>query len=96
MKAPPALLLAGLLAGVASAAGADAGPEAAVRDLSIALDGVQVLATFRLADGFSAELRQRIESGLPTGFRFEIELLRDRKRWWDRPLKTSSLQLVAM
>lgn len=87
----PALLLAGLLAGSAAPAA-----EPAVRDLSIALDGVQVLASFRLADGMSAELRERIESGLPTGFVFELELLRDRQRWWDESLGSTRIEVVAM
>lgn len=92
MKAAlPAVLLAGLLAGSAALAA-----EPAVRDLSIALDGVQVLASFRLADGMSAELRERIESGLPTGFVFELELLRDRQRWWDEDLGSTRIEVVAM
>jgi hypothetical protein len=95
MMASPALLLAGILAAAPTAA-PDAPAEAAVRDLSVALDGVQVLASFRLADGFTADLRQRIESGLPTGFRFRIELLRDRKRWWDEGLGSTSIEVVAM
>jgi Domain of unknown function (DUF4390) len=93
MKAPPALLLAGLLAIAAAPA---TGGEPAVRDLSIALNGVQVLATFRLEGSFTRELRERIESGLPTGFVFDLELLRDRKRWWDESLDTSHLEVVAM
>lgn len=90
MKAFPALLLAGLLAAPAAA------DEPAVRELSIALDGVQVLASFRLADGMTAELRERIESGLPTGFLFELDLLRDRKRWWDESLDSTRIEVVAM
>lgn len=90
MKAFPALLLAGLLAAPAAA------DEPAVRELSIALDGVQVLASFRLAGGLTPELRERIESGLPTGFLFELELLRDRQRWWDESLESTRIEVVAM
>ncbi|HSM14820.1 MAG TPA: DUF4390 domain-containing protein [Thermoanaerobaculia bacterium] len=90
MKLAPALLLAGLLAAPAAAA------EPAVRDLSIALDGVQVLASLRLADAFGPEIRERIDSGLPTGIVYEIELLRDRKRWWDESLDSTRLEVVAM
>jgi hypothetical protein len=90
MKALPALLVAGLLAVPALAA------EPAVQDLSIALDGVQVLTSFRLADAMTPELRERIESGLPTGFVYEIELLRDRQRWWDESLDSTRLEVVAM
>lgn len=90
MKAFPALLLAGLLAAPAAA------DEPAVRELSIALDGVQVLASFRLAGGLTPELRERIESGLPTGFLFELDLLRDRQRWWDESLDSTRIEVVAM
>jgi hypothetical protein len=90
MKALSALLFAGLLAAPALAA------EPAVEDLSIALDGVQVLASFRLADAMTPELRERIQSGLPTGFVYEIELLRDRQRWWDESLDSTRLEVVAM
>jgi hypothetical protein len=90
MKVLPALLAAGLLAAPAFAA------EPAVKDLSIALDGVQVLASFRLADALTPETRERIESGLPTGFVFDIELLRDRQRWWDEGLDSTRLEVVAM
>jgi len=90
MKSFPALLLAGLLAAPAAA------DEPAVRELSIALDGVQVLASFRLAGGLTPELRERIESGLPTGFLFELELMRDRKRWWDEGLDSTLIEVVAM
>lgn len=88
MKLWAALLLVGL-----AAAGAR---EPAIRDLSIALDGVQVLVSFQLENGLSAELAERIESGLPSGFVYELELARDRKRWWDDGLASSRIEVVAM
>lgn len=88
MKLWPALLLVGL-----AAAGAR---EPAIRDLSIALDGVQVLVSFQLEHAFSPELRERIESGLPSGFVYELELARDRKRWWDEVLDSTRIEVVAM
>jgi len=90
VKLAPALLVAGLLAAPATAA------EPAVRDLSIALNGIEVLASFRLADALGPELQKRIESGLPTGIVYEIELMRDRKRWWDETLSSTRLEVVAM
>lgn len=81
-----------LLTSFASAAAA----EPRVSLLQVELEGRQVMVSIRLADAFDAELRARVESGLPTGIVYELELAKDRKRWWDRPLKTSSLQLVAM
>lgn len=83
----PALLLVGLAA---------AGPRApAIRDLSIALDGVQVLVSFQLEHSFTADLVERIESGLPSGFVYELELARDRQ-WWDATLASSRVEVVAM
>ena len=91
-------LLIGLLApmlAILPAPAASAGqPE--IRELSIATGGGQVLVSFRLTDGFSTELRERIESGLPTSLVYELELLRDRKRWWDRAVDSSRIETVAM
>jgi len=70
--------------------------EPRIGDIRTALDGRHVQVGFRLADGFDSVLRERIQSGLPTGILYEIELLRDRKHWWDRPLASSNLQVVAM
>jgi len=94
MKPLPALLVAGLLA--AAAAAPALAQEPAVRDLSITLSGFQVLATFRLEGGFGPEIRERIDSGLPTGIVFDLELARDRKRWWDEVLDSTRLEVVAM
>ena len=94
MKPLPALLVAGLLA--AAAAAPALAQEPAVEDLSITLSGFQVLATFRLEGGFGPEIRERIDSGLPTGIVFELELARDRKRWWDEVLESTRLEVVAM
>jgi hypothetical protein len=97
MKPSPAVLCALLAAaGAGAPAAARAAERAAVRDLSIALNGVQVLASFRLVDGFSPDLHRRIESGLPTGFVFELELLRDRKRWSDEALDSTRLEVVVL
>jgi hypothetical protein len=92
MKPLPALLVAGLLATAAPAAA----EEPALADLSITLSGFQVLATFRLEGGFGPELRERIDSGLPTGIVYELELARDRKRWWDEVIDSTRLEVVAM
>lgn len=70
--------------------------EARVEEIDVVLQGDRVVVGFRLLDAFDAALRERIQSGLPTGFVYELELLRDRKRWYDRGLASSSLQIVAM
>ena len=89
-RALPALLLAGALAAPTAAA------PPRIRELTIVIDGGQVLASFRLEDGFSPAILQRIESGLPTGFLYEIQLARDRKRWWDDGLDSTRLEVMAM
>jgi hypothetical protein len=78
--------------GLPAAAGADA----RLRGLEIRLDGQRVLLDFRLEDGFGREVVERVKSGLPTSFTYEFELLRDRKRWLDRPLDRATLQVIAM
>lgn len=93
MKPLPALLVAGLLAAAAAPATAQ---EPALEELSITLSGFQVLASFRLEGGFGPEIRERIDSGLPTGIVFELELARDRKRWWDEVLGSTRIEVVAM
>jgi hypothetical protein len=90
MKLVPALLVAGALAAPAAAA------EPRIRDFSIVVDGSQVLASFRLQDGFTRQLLNRIESGLPTGLVYELELLRDRKRWLDAGIGRVRLEVIAM
>ncbi len=70
--------------------------EPAIEDLQVTTDGGQVLVGFHLANGLDAETRERIASGLPTSFIYELELKRDRKHWWDRGLDSTILEVVAM
>ena len=81
-----------LLALAAPAARADP----AVRGLQVTVEGRRVLLSFQLQDGLDREIVERVRSGLPTSFTFEFELLRDRKRWLDRPIERSDLQVIAM
>jgi Domain of unknown function (DUF4390) len=69
---------------------------ARISPIKVSLDGDRVLAAFALRDGFDAPLRRRIESGLPTSILYRIELNRDRKRWYDRRLRATSLEVTAM
>ncbi len=57
-------------------------------DLSVtplARDG-QVLVTFELSDGLTADVRDAIQSGLATTFSYELELRRGTSTWFDRTL----------
>jgi len=70
--------------------------EPTIENLSVAVNGGQVLVGFHLVNGLDDETRERIASGLPTSFIYELELKRDRKRWWDRGLDATVLEVVAM
>lgn len=79
-----------------AAAGVAAAAEPRVVDLSIVIDdGGRVIASFALRDGFTAELTERLESGLPTGFSYELHLSRDRQ-WFDAGIESARLEVVAM
>src|SRR5687768_6465203 len=86
-----AIALLGLLFSASQAYG-----EAKIAELRAALDGDRVLASFTLTDGLGGRLAQRIDSGLPTSILFEIELHKDRKRWYDNRLDRSTLEVVAV
>ena len=88
MPAWPNLVLLGLLLAPAA--------EPAIEELQVTVDGSQVLASFHLANGLDPETRERIDSGLPTSFIYELELKRDRKHWWDRGLDATILEVVGM
>ena len=64
--------------------------------LEATLEGHRVLLDWTLERAFDRRFRDRLESGLPTGFTFELELLRDRKRWFDRGLEEATLEVTAM
>jgi hypothetical protein len=81
-----------LLLGLLAVAGQ--GPE--IRDVRIAASGGQVLLSFRFEAGLTPDVRERIESGLPTSLVYELELMRDRKHWWDRGIESSRIEVVAM
>jgi len=89
-------MLRAVLLGVALLAAGAVHAEPRLIDFKVALDGPRVVADFALADGFGAELRERIASGLPTAIVYEFELQRDRKRWFDRGLDANTLQVTAM
>ena len=80
--------------GVTTGAATD-GP-AEIHGLRVRVDGNLARVSFALERGFTPALMERLESGLPTGFTYRLELLKDRKRWLDRGLETNSFQVVAM
>lgn len=86
-----ALALLGLLF-LASQARADA----AIHGLKVGLDSNRVVAAFVLTDAFDNRMARRIDSGLPTSILYEVELHKDRKRWYDNRIDRTTLEVVAV
>lgn len=61
----------------------------------LTVDGRRLAVSFALTNGFSDELLERIRTGLPSGYVFDIRLLRDRKRWFDLQIDATRLEVVA-
>lgn len=61
----------------------------------VALDGQRIEVSCTLLDGFDEGLLERIRTGLPSGYVYDIRLLRDRKRWFDVQIDASRLEVVA-
>ena len=111
MKRPFFLLAPLLLASSATAqteAGAQLAPpaeerlaeekktEARITDLRLRFEGQQILLSFKLLGAFDKDLRKRVDSGLPTSFTFDFELVRSRKSWFDKAVDSGTLQVSAM
>jgi len=73
-----------------------AGDDASVSTPRVEVDGNRALVGFDLEGAFDQRFVERLQSGLPTGVVYRLELLKDRKRWYDRPLAETDLQVVAM
>ena len=56
----------------------------------LARDG-QVLVSFELSDGFTADVRDAIQSGLLTTFSYELELRRGTAVWFDRTVASVTI-----
>jgi len=67
-----------------------------IQGLHVAVEGDRVLASFVLQNAFDRRLSSRLESGLPTSILYQLELHRDRKRWYDRRLQENTLEVVAV
>jgi hypothetical protein len=76
----PVFVVASAVLGAVLSAG-----EADLSVLPIARDG-QVLVSFELSDGFTEDVRDAIQSGLPTTFSYELELRRGTATWFDRTI----------
>lgn len=55
-----------------------------------------LLVSFRLDRALDERTWEKIESGLPTGFTYDIQVRRIRRRWFDKAVVATRLQVVAM
>jgi hypothetical protein len=69
---------------------------AQLRDLQPVVADGEVQVSFTLTGAFDEALMARIQSGLPTTFVYEFELLHDRRRWWDDQIAEATVEVVAM
>ena len=70
--------------------------EPRITDVRIAFEKPQIRLSFKLAGAFDADLRKRLDSGLPTTFSFDVELIRTRKSWFNKGVDSTTLQVNAM
>ena len=90
------VLGADVLAAQPSREGSARTHKAGIAALSVVRDGAALLVSFRLDRALDERTWERIESGLPTGFTYDIEVQRLRRRWFDKRVGATRLQVVAM
>jgi hypothetical protein len=86
-------IAATLLLLAATAAGAQ---EARIEGLHVTRQNGRILVSFELRDALDDEMRERVESGLPTELAFTLRLERPRGWWFDKVFDRATLQVVAM
>ena len=78
---------------------AQPGERARIENLRVGIADGQISASFRLENAFDAELIERVQTGLPTGFQFTFKIVRPLPLWpftTTRSLDTTRFQAVAM
>jgi hypothetical protein len=75
---------------------AGAGSTPSIGHLKVTVEGQQVKVGFALQNAFDEDLRERIQSGLPTGFIYRFQLQKARKIWFDNTVQKSKLEVVAI
>jgi hypothetical protein len=85
-----AIILAGLLSIFGGSSGK---PD--ISDLSVALEERNLEVGFTLRGAFNDELIERIDAGLPSGFRYQFKLVRPTRFWFDNTLASSQLEVEA-
>ena len=90
------VLGADILAAQPPREGSSRNRKAGIAALSVVRDGAALLVSFRLDRALDERTWEKIESGLPTGFTYDIEVQRLRRRWFDKRIGATRLQVVAM
>lgn len=85
-----ALFLAGLLSIFGGSSG-----KPNISDLSVTLEEGSLEVSFALRGAFDDELIERIDAGLPGGFRYQFKLVRPTRFWFDNTLVASDLEVEA-
>lgn len=89
----PRIVLAVFLAAFGLASHAYSDPS--IRQLSATEQNGEITVQFTLERAFeNSEVVQALESGLPTGFNFELELVRKRPNWFDSTVASSRLEVI--
>jgi len=106
MRVPPAgrliaafglvTILGGVLAAQAPRPVSGRSAKAAIDDVAAVREGSTLLVSFRLVRGLDERTWEKIQSGLPTGFTYDIEARRLRRRWLDKDVAATRVQVVAM
>jgi len=69
--------------------------DSSIGQLSATEQNGKITVQFTLEGAFdNSEVLQALESGLPTGFNFELELVRKRPNWFDSTIATSRLEVI--
>lgn len=66
-----------------------------IESLSAVESGQKISVSFQLSGAFDlTELNKALESGLPTGFTYHIELYRKRRNWFDSTRAATTLEVI--
>ena len=72
------------------------GASARIENLSALAMSGHVSVHFALANGFAQpEMIQALQSGIPTGFTYVIEIYRDRPNWFDEGISRARVEVIA-
>jgi hypothetical protein len=71
-------------------------PDPDIRNLSAIANAGSVSVRFSLTNAFADhDFLRELQSGLPTGFSYIVEIFHDRPRWFDEGLSRSRIEVVA-